>query len=226
MLSQTFPGSTAPRRAASTRSREPGGCCRRTPRPHGSPPCPRPPEHQHRQRTWSTHYEQPSSVSISVRSPHHNTFGANRHQHCGRWSRAARGSDLVLLRAGRRGTIITGRTSRKAVLLERAGRFACAYKRNRCRTSTSAWRGPIVGVDEPDLERDRRPLARHYLGIELGDRYIENTGTRSKACCFVCGQNDGLPSTTQTRSRRPEGALTAPAQLDILLDCGPPRGPR
>jgi hypothetical protein len=35
--------------------------------------------------------------------------------------------------------------------------------------------GPIVAVEAADLERDRRPLARRYLGTELGDRYIENT---------------------------------------------------
>ena len=35
--------------------------------------------------------------------------------------------------------------------------------------------GPIVSVEAADLERDRRPLARRYLGTELGDRYIEST---------------------------------------------------
>jgi hypothetical protein len=35
--------------------------------------------------------------------------------------------------------------------------------------------GPIVAVEVADLERDRRPLARRYLGTELGDRYIKNT---------------------------------------------------
>jgi hypothetical protein len=35
--------------------------------------------------------------------------------------------------------------------------------------------GPIVAVEEADLERDRRPLAHRYLGTELGDRYIEDT---------------------------------------------------
>ena len=30
-------------------------------------------------------------------------------------------------------------------------------------------------VEAADLERDRRPLARRYLGTELGDRYIEST---------------------------------------------------
>ena len=32
-----------------------------------------------------------------------------------------------------------------------------------------------MAVEAADLERDRRPLARRYLGTELGDRYLENT---------------------------------------------------
>ena len=35
--------------------------------------------------------------------------------------------------------------------------------------------GPIVAVEAADLERDRRPLARRYLGTEVGDSYIEST---------------------------------------------------
>jgi hypothetical protein len=35
--------------------------------------------------------------------------------------------------------------------------------------------GAIVAIEAADLERDRRPLARRYLGAEMGDRYIEST---------------------------------------------------
>ena len=35
--------------------------------------------------------------------------------------------------------------------------------------------GPVVANEPAVLERDRRPLARRYLGAELGDRYIEST---------------------------------------------------
>ena len=35
--------------------------------------------------------------------------------------------------------------------------------------------GLIVAVEAADLERDRRPLARRYLGNEVGDSYIEST---------------------------------------------------
>lgn len=35
--------------------------------------------------------------------------------------------------------------------------------------------GPIVAVEAADLERDRRPVARRYLGTEVGDAYVEST---------------------------------------------------
>jgi hypothetical protein len=34
--------------------------------------------------------------------------------------------------------------------------------------------GPIVAIETPDLERDRRPLARRYLGTDVGDRYLDS----------------------------------------------------
>jgi nitroimidazol reductase NimA-like FMN-containing flavoprotein (pyridoxamine 5'-phosphate oxidase superfamily) len=71
--------------------------------------------------------------------------------------------------------VITPRASRKGRLLERAGRFSlCAQ------TETLPYRyvsveGPVVAIEAADLERDRRPLARRYLGAERGDSYIEST---------------------------------------------------
>src|SRR5499426_3302693 len=71
--------------------------------------------------------------------------------------------------------IITGRTSRKGKLLERAGRFSLCVQTETTPYKYVSVEGPIVAVEAADLERDRRPLARRYLGTELGDRYIENT---------------------------------------------------
>jgi nitroimidazol reductase NimA-like FMN-containing flavoprotein (pyridoxamine 5'-phosphate oxidase superfamily) len=71
--------------------------------------------------------------------------------------------------------VVTARTSRKAQLLQRAGRFSlCAQ------TETPPYRyvsveGPIVAVEPANLERDRRPLAHRYFGARTGDRYIERT---------------------------------------------------
>jgi len=71
--------------------------------------------------------------------------------------------------------VVTGRTSRKAQLLQHAGRFSLCVQ-----TETSPYKyvsveGPVVAIEPADLERDRRPLARRYLGEQRGDRYIENT---------------------------------------------------
>ena len=72
--------------------------------------------------------------------------------------------------------IVTERGSRKGRLLEQARRFSlCAQ------TETPPYRyvsveGPIVSIEQSEIERDERPLAHRYLGRELGDRYIEATG--------------------------------------------------
>lgn len=71
--------------------------------------------------------------------------------------------------------IITGRTSRKAKLLERACRFSLCVQTEAPPYKYVSVEGPIVSIESADLERHRRPLARRYLGIELGDRYIEST---------------------------------------------------
>jgi nitroimidazol reductase NimA-like FMN-containing flavoprotein (pyridoxamine 5'-phosphate oxidase superfamily) len=71
--------------------------------------------------------------------------------------------------------IITGRTSRKGKLLERAGRFTLCVQTETLPYKYVSVEGLIVAVEAANLERDRRPLARRYLGTELGDRYIEST---------------------------------------------------
>lgn len=71
--------------------------------------------------------------------------------------------------------IITGRTSRKRELLERAGRFSLCVQTETLPYKYVSVEGPIVSLEAADLERDRRPLARRYLDTELGDRYIEST---------------------------------------------------
>jgi nitroimidazol reductase NimA-like FMN-containing flavoprotein (pyridoxamine 5'-phosphate oxidase superfamily) len=71
--------------------------------------------------------------------------------------------------------VMTGRTSQKGRLLDRARRFSlCAQ------TETSPYKyvsveGPVVAIESADLERDLRPLAHRYLGTAAGDRYMETT---------------------------------------------------
>jgi len=35
--------------------------------------------------------------------------------------------------------------------------------------------GPIVAIEDADVERDLRPLARRYLGLQAGDQHVETT---------------------------------------------------
>ena len=74
--------------------------------------------------------------------------------------------------------VVTGRTSRKGRLLDRARRFSlCVH------TSTPPYKyvsveGPVIAIEASDVERDLRPLARRYLGTEGGDAYM--TATRDE----------------------------------------------
>lgn len=71
--------------------------------------------------------------------------------------------------------VITARASRKAQLLQRAGRFSVCAQSEIPPYKYVSVEGPVIAIEPADLERDRRPLARRYLGAELGDRYIEST---------------------------------------------------
>jgi PPOX class probable F420-dependent enzyme len=71
--------------------------------------------------------------------------------------------------------IVTGKTSRKGRLLARAGRFSLCVQAEEPPYKYVSVEGPIVSTEAADRERDVRPLARRYLGAEMGDRYIEST---------------------------------------------------
>src|SRR5262249_36868481 len=71
--------------------------------------------------------------------------------------------------------IVTGRTSRKGKLLERAGRFSLCVQTETLPYKYVSVEGPIGSVEAGVLGRGRRPLARRYLGTAQGDRYIAHT---------------------------------------------------
>ena len=71
--------------------------------------------------------------------------------------------------------VVTGKTSRKGRLLARAGRFSLCVQAEQPPYKYVSVEGPIVSTEAADRERDRRPLAHRYLGVEMGDRYIEST---------------------------------------------------
>src|SRR5437870_12730949 len=71
--------------------------------------------------------------------------------------------------------IMTGRESRKGRLLARAGRFSLCVQTESPPYKYVSVEGPIVAIEEAHLERDLRPLARRYLGPQIGDQYVERT---------------------------------------------------
>jgi nitroimidazol reductase NimA-like FMN-containing flavoprotein (pyridoxamine 5'-phosphate oxidase superfamily) len=69
--------------------------------------------------------------------------------------------------------IVIGRTSRKAQLLARTGRFSLCAQTETPPYKYVSVEGPVLATGTADLERDVRPLARRYLGTAMGDRYVE-----------------------------------------------------
>jgi nitroimidazol reductase NimA-like FMN-containing flavoprotein (pyridoxamine 5'-phosphate oxidase superfamily) len=64
------------------------------------------------------------------------------------------------------------KASRKVALLERAGRFSLCVQTEQTPYRYVSVEGPITSVEAADLERDARPIARRYLGVEEGDVYV------------------------------------------------------
>ena len=73
--------------------------------------------------------------------------------------------------------LITARSSRKGRLLAKAGRFSLCVQSEEPPYQYVSVEGPIVSTTPSDHERDLRPMARRYLGIENGDRYVEEVQT-------------------------------------------------
>ncbi len=69
-------------------------------------------------------------------------------------------------------TIMTGRESRKAALLAQAGGFSLCVQDESPPYKYVAVEGPVVAIEPADRERDTRPMARRYLGVEGGDQYL------------------------------------------------------
>ena len=78
--------------------------------------------------------------------------------------------------------VVTDSNSRKKRLLETAGRFSLCVQSEQSPYKYVSVEGPVLAIEPADLERDVRPLAHRYLGLEQGDRYAEVTrGDRERA---------------------------------------------
>ena len=71
--------------------------------------------------------------------------------------------------------MITDKDSEKGRALAAAGRFAlCAQSETPPACRYVSAEGAIASVRLAELERDRRPMARRYLGREGGDQFVES----------------------------------------------------
>ena len=71
--------------------------------------------------------------------------------------------------------VVTDRDSRKGRLLAQARRFSLLAQTETAPYQYVSVEGPVVAIEPADLERHLRPMARRYLGREMGDRYVEAT---------------------------------------------------
>jgi hypothetical protein len=70
--------------------------------------------------------------------------------------------------------LITRPESEKGRALAVAGRFALCAQNETPPYQYVSVEGPVIDVRPARLEEDRRPMARRYFGIELGDHYVES----------------------------------------------------
>lgn len=64
------------------------------------------------------------------------------------------------------------KTSRKALLLQHAGRFSLCVQTEQQPYQYVSVEGPITSITSVAIERDVQLLAHRYLGIDAGDVYI------------------------------------------------------
>ena len=77
--------------------------------------------------------------------------------------------------------LITSPKSEKGRALEVARRFALCAQDEAVPYQYVSVEGPVIDVRPTRLEEDLRPMARRYFGIELGDRYLAESGNGESA---------------------------------------------
>jgi nitroimidazol reductase NimA-like FMN-containing flavoprotein (pyridoxamine 5'-phosphate oxidase superfamily) len=70
--------------------------------------------------------------------------------------------------------VITSRTSRKGIALDKAGRFSIVAQAEEAPYyKYVSVEGPIIDVRPADREKDTRPMAHRYFGTQLGNAYVD-----------------------------------------------------
>lgn len=80
--------------------------------------------------------------------------------------------------------VLMGVDSKKAKLIAASGRYTMTVQREELPYKYVMAEGPVIESRPADTETDTRPLARRYLGDELGDRYVED-GTDESSVVLV-----------------------------------------
>lgn len=81
--------------------------------------------------------------------------------------------------------VVTDRDSRKGRLLDVGVRLSlCAQSETPPYRYVSV-EGPVVSLEAAQRERDLRPIARRYLGQELGDQYLTVTAAQDAGSVVV-----------------------------------------
>ena len=70
---------------------------------------------------------------------------------------------------------ITFARAKKVELLKTEGRCTLCVQNEAPPYQYVSVEGPIVGMEDADVEQDTRPIARRYLGEVEGDSYVEET---------------------------------------------------
>ena len=91
---------------------------------------------------------------------------------CPVWYSYEPGGDIVF---------VTGKTSKKAALLRAAGRATFLVQSEELPYKYVSVEGPVTGPDDADVDTDVRPIARRYLGTELGDAYVTSSRAENPA---------------------------------------------
>jgi nitroimidazol reductase NimA-like FMN-containing flavoprotein (pyridoxamine 5'-phosphate oxidase superfamily) len=81
--------------------------------------------------------------------------------------------------------VLTDRTSRKGRLLAMQQRISLAAQTEAPPYKYVSVEGPVVAIEPADVERHGRPMARRYLGEQLGDQYVAMTASEREGSVVV-----------------------------------------
>jgi PPOX class probable F420-dependent enzyme len=104
-------------------------------------------------------------------------------------SRASKGPLAVPIwytyRPGGVVSLTTQKTSAKARLIARAGRFSLCVQTEAAPYKYVSVEGPVTSTEDPVDPEERRALAYRYLGPEFGDLYLEATVADAESSCVI-----------------------------------------